>query len=52
MDVWVKQQGRWRCVATKAEEIVQTYQKRRIVRFGPEVKANLVIVFKPNVTDE
>lgn len=52
MDVWVKQQGHWRCVATKAEEIVQTYQKQKIVRFGPEVKASLVIVFKPDVTDE
>lgn len=52
MDVWVKQQGRWRSVATKAEEIVQTYQKQRIVRFGPDVKANLVIVFKPDVTGE
>jgi ketosteroid isomerase-like protein len=51
MDVWVKQQGRWRCVATKAEEIVQTYQKQKIVKFGPDVKANLVIVFKSDVTD-
>jgi ketosteroid isomerase-like protein len=51
MDVWVKQQGRWRCVATSAEEIVQTYQKEEIVHFGPEVKASLVIVFKSDVTD-
>jgi ketosteroid isomerase-like protein len=52
MDVWVKQQGRWRCVATSAEEIVQTYQKEEIVHFGPEVKASLVIVFKPDVTND
>jgi len=52
MDVWVKQQGRWRSVATKAEEIVQTYQKQKIVKFGPEVKASLVIVFKSDVSDE
>lgn len=52
MDVWVKQQGRWRCVATKAEEIVQTYQQQKIVKFGPEVKASLVVVFKPDVTGE
>ena len=51
MDVWVKQ-GRWRCVATNAEEIVQTYQKQKIVKFGPDVIANLVIVFKPEVTDD
>ncbi len=52
MDVWVKQQGRWRSVATKAEEIVQTYQKQKIVKFGPDVKANLVIIFKSDVTDD
>jgi ketosteroid isomerase-like protein len=52
MDVWVKQQGRWRCVATKAEEIVQTYEKQKIVKFGPDVTANLVIVFKPEVTND
>jgi ketosteroid isomerase-like protein len=52
MDVWVKQQGRWRCVATKAEEIVQTYQKQKIVKFGPDAVANLVIVFKPEVPDD
>ena len=52
MDVWVKQQKRWRCVATKAEGIVQSYQKQRIVKFGPDVKANVVIVFKLDVTDE
>jgi ketosteroid isomerase-like protein len=52
MDVWVKQQGRWRCVATKAEEIVQTYEKQKIVKFGPDVIANLVIVFKPEVTND
>jgi ketosteroid isomerase-like protein len=52
MDVWVKQQKRWLCVATKAEEIIQTYQKQKIVKFGPDVKANVVIVFKPDVTDE
>jgi ketosteroid isomerase-like protein len=52
MDVWVKQQRRWHCVATKAEEITQTYQKQRVVKFGPDVKANLVIVFKPDVTSE
>ena len=52
MDVWVKQQGNWRCVATKAEEVVQTYQRQRIVRFGPEVEADLVIVFKSAITDE
>jgi ketosteroid isomerase-like protein len=52
MDVWVKQQGRWRCVATKAEEIVQTYQNQKIVKFGPDIKANLVVVFKREVTND
>lgn len=52
MDVWVKQQSRWRCVATKAEEIVQTFQKERVVKFGPDVKADLVIVFKSDVLSE
>lgn len=52
MDVWIKHQGRWRCVATKAEEIVQTYEKQEIVKFGPKVKANLVIVFKSDVTND
>ena len=51
MDVWVKQQERWRCVATKAEELIKTYQKQKIVKFGPEVQASLVVVFKSNITD-
>lgn len=52
MDVWVKQQQTWRCVATKAEEIIQTYQKQQNIRVGPDVRASLVIVFKPGVTNE
>lgn len=52
MDVWIKQQNRWRCVATKAEEVVQTYEGQKTVRFGPDVKASLVILFKPEITNE
>lgn len=52
MDVWVKSKGRWRSVATNAEEIIRTYQGQTIVRFGPEVRASLVIVFKSGLTDE
>jgi ketosteroid isomerase-like protein len=52
MDVWVKQKGRWRCVATKAEQIVRTYQNEEMITFGPEVKASLVIIFKPGVKND
>ena len=52
MDVWVKGKGRWRSVATNAEEIIQTYQGQKIVKFGPQVKASLVILLKPGLTDE
>lgn len=52
MDVWVKAKGRWRSVATNAEEIVQTYQGQKIVKFGPLVKASLVIVLKSGLKDE
>jgi ketosteroid isomerase-like protein len=52
MDVWVKGKGRWRSVATNAEEIIQTYQGEKIVKFGPQVKASLVIVLKSGLKDE
>lgn len=52
MDVWVRSDGRWRSVASNAEEIIQTYQKQKIVKFGPQVRASLVIVLKPGLTDE
>jgi hypothetical protein len=52
MDVWVKANGRWRSVATNAEEIIQAYQGEKIVKFGPQVKASLVIVLKAGLKDE
>jgi ketosteroid isomerase-like protein len=54
MDVWVKQQSVWRCVATMANDIRQTSQDERdkMVRVGPDVKASLVIYFKVGVTGE
>ena len=52
LDVWVKSKGRWRSVATNAEEIIQTYQGQKIVKFGPQVRASLVIVLKSGLTDE
>lgn len=52
MDVWVKSKGRWRSVATNAEEIIQTYQGQKIVKFGPQVRASLVIVLKSGLTDD
>jgi len=52
MDVWVKAQSRWRSVATNAEEIIQTYQGEKSVKFGPQVKASLVIVLKSGLTDD
>jgi len=52
MDVWVKSKGRWRSVATNAEEIIQTYQGQKIVKFGPQVRASLVIVLKSGLTNE
>ena len=51
LDVWVKGKG-WRSVASNAEEIIQTYQGQKIVKFGPQVKASLVIVLKSGLTDE
>ena len=50
--MWVKSKGRWRSVATNAEEIIQTYQGEKIVKFGPQVKASLVIVLKAGLTDD
>ena len=52
MDVWVKSKGRWRSVATNAEKIIQTYQGENIIKFGPQVKASLVIVLKAGLTEE
>ncbi|HLA11142.1 MAG TPA: nuclear transport factor 2 family protein [Pyrinomonadaceae bacterium] len=51
MDVWIKGEG-WRSVATNAEEIIQTSQREKVVKFGPQVKASLVIVLKSGLTDE
>ena len=51
MDVWIKQQGQWKCVATMHDHIQGT-TSRDSVRFGPDVKASLVIVFKSDATDE
>jgi ketosteroid isomerase-like protein len=51
MDVWIKQDGRWKCVATMHDQI-QGATSRGTVRVGPEVKAGLVIVFKPGATDK
>lgn len=51
MDVWIKQQGQWKCVATMHDQIQGTTSTDS-VRFGPDVKASLVIVFKSDTTDE
>lgn len=51
MDVWIKQKGQWKCVATMHDQIQGTTSRGK-VRVGPEVKAGLVIVFNAGTTDQ
>lgn len=51
LDVWIKQNGQWKCVATMHDEIKGETSRGR-VQVGPQVKADLVIVFKSGTTEE
>ena len=47
MDVWVKRDGRWRCVAEFSNRIRdEEAEKQHMVPIGPDVRADLVIFFK------
>jgi len=53
MAVWVKRGGRWRCVAEQSERIRnEAAEKQGMVPIGPDVKADLVIFFKLEATDD
>jgi ketosteroid isomerase-like protein len=51
MDVWIKQKGQWKCIATMHDQI-QGATSRGKVRVGPDVKAGLVIIFNAGTKDQ
>jgi ketosteroid isomerase-like protein len=50
IDVWIKQNDQWKCVATMHDQILGAASRGR-VRGGPDIKAGLVVVFKIATTD-
>lgn len=54
MDVWIRKDGQWRCVATMANQIkdADKNKEEKMVRFGPDVKYSFVVYFKKKVTEE
>ncbi len=53
MDVWIRKDGRWRCVATMTDQIKDADDKKdeKMVRFGPDVKYSFVVYFKKSATN-
>src|SRR6266849_912135 len=53
MDVWIRKDGRWRCVATMTDQIKDANDKKdeKMVRFGPDVKYSFVVYFNKGVTN-
>jgi ketosteroid isomerase-like protein len=54
LDVWIRQDRRWKCVATMNDEIKGETRPGRTgrVEFGPQVKADIVILFRSGTTDQ
>lgn len=54
MDVWVKRQDDWRCIATASRDVENKTDNelKEKVTVGPEVRADLLIYFKADVSDE
>jgi hypothetical protein len=52
MDVWAKLDGRWQCVSSRLGDAEDASSKKEEIRFGPELKASLVVYFKTDVTEK
>ena len=51
-DVWVKQDGNWKCVAVVPDETRKAFARIGQVRLGPDVPAEVVILFGIGVANE
>ena len=51
-EVWAKLQGRWQCVSTWIGGVEELSSRKEGIRFGPELKASLIVYFKAGVTEK
>lgn len=51
-DVWVKDGRVWKCAVSSSNNIRQAFSAFRPVRFGPDVRVDVVILFKQGITPD
>jgi len=51
-DVWVKHGRLWKCSVTSADQVRQALAAFRPVRIGPDISADVVVLFRHGVTPE